>query len=80
VDWEEARFDGLPFWDIWHYAVQTAALTRWSWSAKALHRAIRGEGPLWSALQRYARSTGGAARRADPTPVPSDDRRTACPE
>jgi hypothetical protein len=57
VDWEEARFDGLPFWDIWHYAVQTAALTRWSRSTKALRRAIRGEGPLWSAVQRYAWGT-----------------------
>jgi hypothetical protein len=57
VDWQEARFNGLPFWDIWHYAVQTAALARSSWSAKALHRAIQSEGPLWSALQRYASST-----------------------
>jgi Phosphotransferase enzyme family len=54
VDWEEARFDGLPFWDLWHYAVQTAALTRRPRSMVALHRAIRGEGPLWHALQYYA--------------------------
>jgi Phosphotransferase enzyme family len=64
VDWEEARFDGPPFWDIWHYAVQTAALTRWSWSAKALHRAVLGEGPLWSALHRYAWSTDVPAELA----------------
>ena len=54
VDWEEARFDGLPFWDLWHYAVQTAALTRRWRSTLALHRAIRGEGPLWQALRYYA--------------------------
>jgi Phosphotransferase enzyme family len=54
VDWEEARFDGLPFWDLWHYAVQTAALTRRSRSRVALHRAIRREGPLWHALRYYA--------------------------
>jgi hypothetical protein len=54
VDWEEARFDGLPFWDLWHYAVQTAALTRRSRSTMALHRAIRGQGPLWHALRSYA--------------------------
>jgi Phosphotransferase enzyme family len=58
VDWEEARFDGLPFWDLWHYAVQTAALTRRSRSTRALHRAIRGEGPLWPALRSYASSVG----------------------
>ena len=56
VDWEKARFDGLPFWDLWHYVVQTAALTRRPRSTKALHRAIRGEGPLWHALRSYASS------------------------
>lgn len=56
VDWEEARFDGLPFWDLWHYLVQTAALTRRPRSTEALHRAIRGEGPLWQALRSYASS------------------------
>jgi Phosphotransferase enzyme family len=54
VDWEEARFVGLPYWDLWHYAVQTATLTRRSRSIRALHRAIRREGPLWLALRSYA--------------------------
>jgi hypothetical protein len=58
VDWEEARFDGLPFWDLWHYAVQTAALTRRPRSSRAIHRAIRGEGPLWHALRSYAADLG----------------------
>jgi aminoglycoside phosphotransferase (APT) family kinase protein len=56
VDWEEARFVGLPYWDLWHYAVQTATLTRRSRSIRALHRAIRREGPLWLALRSYATS------------------------
>jgi hypothetical protein len=54
VDWEQARFDGLPFWDLWHFVVQAAGLARSSGSLRAVREAIRGRGPLVQTLDRYA--------------------------
>jgi len=54
VDWEQARFDGLPFWDLWHFPVQTASLARSSSADRAIHRALQRRGPLWSAVRTYA--------------------------
>jgi Phosphotransferase enzyme family len=56
IDWERARFDGLPFWDLWHFPVQAASLARSTLADRAIHRALQRRGPLWSAVQRYARA------------------------
>jgi hypothetical protein len=56
VDWEQARFDGLPFWDLWHFPVQAASLARSTSANRAIHRALQRRGPLWSAVRTYARA------------------------
>jgi aminoglycoside phosphotransferase (APT) family kinase protein len=58
VDWEQARFDGLPFWDLWHFSVQAAVPARSGASLRAIRRAVRGEGRLADAFNRYAATTG----------------------
>jgi hypothetical protein len=54
VDWEQARFAGLPFWDAWHFTVQAASLARSSGALRAIREAIRGYGALAETLRRYA--------------------------
>lgn len=54
VDWEQARFDGLPFWDLWHFSVQAAALARSSGALRAIRGAIRGRGMLADTMRWYA--------------------------
>lgn len=58
VDWEQARFDGLPFWDLWHFSVQAAALARSSGALRAIREAIRGRGTLAATMRRYAERCG----------------------
>ncbi len=54
VDWEQARFAGLPFWDPWHFTVQAASLARSSGALRAIREAIRGYGALAETLRWYA--------------------------
>jgi tRNA A-37 threonylcarbamoyl transferase component Bud32 len=54
VDWEQARFDGLPFWDLWHFSVQAAALARSSGALRSIRDAIRGRGMLAETIRWYA--------------------------
>jgi tRNA A-37 threonylcarbamoyl transferase component Bud32 len=54
VDWEEAWFDGLPFWDLWHFCVMAAGPGRSRRALAAIRDAARGEGRLAAALSRYA--------------------------
>jgi hypothetical protein len=54
VDWEQARFAGLPFWDPWHFIVQAGSLARSSGALRAIREAIRGHGALAETLRRYA--------------------------
>jgi tRNA A-37 threonylcarbamoyl transferase component Bud32 len=58
VDWEHANFDGLPYWDVWHFSVQAAGPARSDFALHAIHRAVRGEGKLGEALNRYATMSG----------------------
>jgi hypothetical protein len=55
-DWEDALEEGAPFWDLWHFAVQsTALLHRWS-DVDLVEAAVRRRGPLGHAVRLYARS------------------------
>jgi len=54
VDWEQAQFDGLPFWDLWYYSVQAAVISRSTGALQRVRAAIRGKGPLGDILSRYA--------------------------
>jgi hypothetical protein len=57
-DWEDAAEEGAPFWDLWHYAVQSAALLG-HWGVEDLvDAAARLRGRLGRAIRSYA----GAAR------------------
>lgn len=54
VDWEQARFVGPPFWDLWHFCVMAAGPGRSRGALAAMRRAVRGRGRLAGALRRYA--------------------------
>jgi hypothetical protein len=54
IDWEYARSDGLPFWDLWHFAVLTAVSVGRDRMRRSILRAMLGEGRLAGALARYA--------------------------
>jgi Phosphotransferase enzyme family len=58
VDWEAARADGLPYWDLWHFAVQAATLGGRRSHFASIPRAARGQGSLGAMFQLYARMTG----------------------
>jgi hypothetical protein len=53
-DWEDALLDGVPFWDLWHFVVQsTALLNRWS-PENLVEAAVRLRGSIGSAIRNYA--------------------------
>ena len=57
-DWEDALEEGAPFWDLWHFAIQSAALLgRWS-PRQLVLAAVERRGPLGRAVRTYE----GAAR------------------
>ena len=65
-DWEDALEEGPPFWDLWHFAVQSAALLhRWS-SGDLVAAAVGLHGPVGRALRAYGR----AARLSDALAAP----------
>jgi aminoglycoside phosphotransferase len=55
IDWEHAQLGGLPFWDLWHFAVLTAISIRSVRMRRSILDALRGEGRLAAAIARYAR-------------------------
>jgi hypothetical protein len=57
IDWEMAADDHLPFFDPFHYIVQSHALIRRP-RVDALVAALAGRGALGAALQAYARAAG----------------------
>jgi hypothetical protein len=53
-DWEDAAEEGAPFWDLWHFAVQSSALLG-HWSVEDLvDAAVRLRGRLGRAVRSYA--------------------------
>jgi hypothetical protein len=65
VDWEAADFEGLPFWDVWHFTLSAMSVASQSAFMLALRAALRNRGPLMPALKRYAERVGvpvGAGR------------------
>lgn len=58
IDWDEARFEGLPFWDLWHFAVLGAVTIGNERMRRRIHLAVRGEGMLAESIQAYAEASG----------------------
>jgi hypothetical protein len=55
-DWEDALEEGAPFWDLWHFATQSAALLhRWS-QRELVQAATHLRGPLGRSVRTYARA------------------------
>jgi thymidylate kinase len=57
LDWEEARIDGEPFWDVFHFLVQGHALLRRP-TASSLLSGIDGGGWVGEGIRAYASSAG----------------------
>ena len=55
LDWEEARSDGVPFWDLFHFLVQGHALLRRP-TAGGLLSGIDGRGWIGEGIRAYASS------------------------
>jgi hypothetical protein len=66
IDWEAVDFEGLPFWDLWHFAVSSPSVAPHSASMPAVRAALRNRGPLMPALKRYAERVGVPVRAARP--------------
>jgi phosphotransferase family enzyme len=64
IDWEHSG-DGFPFWDLWHFAVQGAALSNRPWSLNVMRSGVRGEGPLARALAAYCHRVGTPLKVAE---------------
>ena len=58
VDWEQAMFSGLPFWDLWHFCVMAAGPGRSNGALSAIRCAARGKGELARAVDCYAAACG----------------------
>lgn len=58
IDWELARFDGLPYWDLWHLVVQAGGLARSAGAPRSIRESLRGQGALADMLDRYADRCG----------------------
>jgi hypothetical protein len=58
VDWEAADFEGLPFWDLWHFILSATSVAPPSGSVAAVRAALRNQGPLMPALEHYAERVG----------------------
>jgi len=54
VDWEASREEHSPFWDVWHYIVQSHALLGQP-TRQSILQGLRDEGPVSVALAEYAR-------------------------
>jgi hypothetical protein len=64
LDWEDARDDAPPFFDVFHYLVQAHALLRHP-SRKELIRGLNtGDGWVGSALRAYGEAAGVPPFRA----------------
>jgi thymidylate kinase len=63
LDWEEARIDGEPFWDLFHFLVQGHALLRRP-TASRLLSGIDGRGWIGEGIRAYASSAGLAPEEA----------------
>jgi hypothetical protein len=64
VDWEDARDDAPPFFDVFHYHVQAHALLRHP-SRKELIRGLStGDGWVGATLRAYAAAAGVPPSRA----------------
>jgi hypothetical protein len=57
IDWEHARIDAPPFYDLFRFVIQSSALLGRP-GPEALQRALRGEGPLAPAFIAYAEAAG----------------------
>jgi hypothetical protein len=68
-DWEDATQEGAPFWDLWHFAVQGAALLGRSGEQSLVDAAVRMQGSLGRAVRSYARGAWLPADLAAPVLV-----------
>ncbi|MBA2724811.1 MAG: phosphotransferase [Actinobacteria bacterium] len=57
LDWESATPEGEPFWDVFHFIVQGAALLGKP-STEQIFRGLGGKGWVGAALQAYATAAG----------------------
>jgi thymidylate kinase len=57
IDWEDARRDAPPFYDVWHFLVQGHALLRRP-RERALFDGLNGRGWVGDALRAYAEGAG----------------------
>jgi hypothetical protein len=64
VDWELARGDEIPFYDLFHHSFQTAALLRRPSPQIVVDEIVRVKGPIGAALHAYAWHAGVDARTA----------------
>ena len=68
-DWEDAAEEGAPFWDLWHFAIQGAALLGRSSVQSLVDAAVRMHGSLGRAVRSYARIARLPAELAAPVLV-----------
>src|SRR5918996_2722791 len=64
LDWESADRRGLPYWDLWHFAVSALHIIRPPAALRPVREAIHGRGILMPALRRYADRIGVPLDRA----------------
>lgn len=57
VDWEDARPDGLPFEDLFHFFLQARSYLGWP-PPSELVRGLEGEGAVGAALNAFAQAAG----------------------
>jgi hypothetical protein len=68
VDWEDALAEGPPFFDVFHYLVQSHVLLGHP-SLEAIRNAVHGRGESGGAIRAYAEAAGldlGEARGSLP--------------
>jgi hypothetical protein len=63
LDWEDVRDDASPFYDIFHYLVQSTTLLGRP-SRRALMLGLEGEGWIGRAITAFADGSGVAAAEA----------------
>jgi hypothetical protein len=57
LDWEAADRQGLPFWDLWHFAVSAMHVAPGAIALRTIREALHGRGSLMPLLRRYAHRT-----------------------
>ena len=57
MDWEHARRDAPPFFDVWHYVVQAHALLGRP-KMEEISEGLSGLGPVGQAIAAYAAGAG----------------------